>query len=82
VEILFPVEEENLKERIVHILDVLLADNVKARILNPDGTYTKVDKRGKVRCLAHERFCLEADEENRQEKEPKKRVFIPEEPAD
>ena len=80
VEILFPVEEESLKERMVHILKVLLADNVKARILNPDGSYVKVDKRGKVRCCAHECFCEEADEENKQETEPKRRVFIPEEP--
>ena len=30
VEILFPVEDEKLKARICHILEVQLADNVKA----------------------------------------------------
>ena len=81
VEILFPVEAEDLKERLIHILDVLLADNVKARILNPDGLYTRVDKRGKVQSCAHEIFCIEAGQENAPEEEKKKRVFIPEEAA-
>ena len=41
VEILFPVEDEKLKERLLHILDVQLNDNVKAHFLQPDGTYAK-----------------------------------------
>ena len=45
VEILFPVEDEKLKERLLHILDVQLNDNVKAHFLQPDGTYAKKDKR-------------------------------------
>ncbi len=48
VEILFPVENPVLKEQVIHILDVELADNVKARVLQTDGSYEKVDKRGKV----------------------------------
>ena len=48
VEILFPVEDEALKEQVIHILKVELEDNVKAHILQPDGTYEKEDKRGKV----------------------------------
>ena len=79
VEILFPVEEEDLKERIIHILDILLADNAKARILTPEGTYVRVDKRGKVRLCAQEVFCEEALIANRVDKESKSRVFIPEE---
>jgi polyphosphate kinase len=43
VEIMFPVENHQLKRRIVDgILGVLLADNVKARELQPDGTYRHV----------------------------------------
>ena len=48
VEIMFPVEDEGLKEKVIHILEVELEDNVKAHILQPDGTYEKEDKRGKV----------------------------------
>jgi len=43
VEILFPIEEPRLRNRIVDgLLGVSLMDNVKARILQPDGTYIRV----------------------------------------
>ena len=60
VEIMFPVEDEKLKEEVIHILDVELEDNVKAHILQPDGTYAKEDKRGKVLVNSQEQFCREA----------------------
>lgn len=60
VEIMFPVEEESLKEQVMHVLKVQLEDNVKAHILKPDGTYEKPDKRGKVLVSSQEQFCEEA----------------------
>jgi polyphosphate kinase len=40
VEVMFPIEAPDLRERILHeILPAHLMDNVKARILQPDGTY-------------------------------------------
>ena len=39
VEIVVPVLDEAVKERICKILDVLLSDNVKARFMCSDGTY-------------------------------------------
>ncbi len=43
VEILFPIEDPRLRTRIVDgILGVALIDNVKARELQPDGTYRRV----------------------------------------
>jgi polyphosphate kinase len=43
VEIMFPIEDPRLKNRIVDgILGVVLMDNVKARLLQPDGTYRRV----------------------------------------
>jgi len=42
VEVLFPVKDALLRERIQHeILDAYLADNRKARILQKDGTYIR-----------------------------------------
>lgn len=42
VEVMFPVEDPELKKRIVdEILPAYLRDNVKARVLGPDGTYLK-----------------------------------------
>jgi polyphosphate kinase len=44
VEIMFPIEDPQLKRRLVDgILGVVLADNVKARELQADGTYRRVD---------------------------------------
>ncbi len=60
VEIMFPVEDPQLKEQVIHILKVQLEDNVKAHVLQPDGTYEKIDKRGKALVTAQEQFCEEA----------------------
>ncbi len=45
VEVIFPVEHTELKNRLVHeILAIDLADNMKARELLPDGTYRRVQR--------------------------------------
>jgi polyphosphate kinase len=41
VELMFPVEQKDLKKRIVHILTTCLQDTGKAHILKSDGTYEK-----------------------------------------
>lgn len=76
VEILFPVEDDKLKEEIIHILDVQLADNLKAHLLLPDnvidkekdspvniygGIYKKAERRGKAGVSAQMTFCREAE---------------------
>ena len=80
VEILFPVLNPELKEKVWHILDVQLRDTVKAQLLMPDGTYEKVDKRGKELCNAQEQFCEEYIAATRKDKEEQKqaRTFKPE----
>lgn len=78
VEIVFPVEDERLKEEVKHILEIQLADNVKAHVLQPDGRYEKIDKRGKVLLNSQDYFCEEAWENARlPENSVDKRVFIP-----
>ncbi len=42
VELTFPVQQENLKKKIVDVLRAQMADNRKARILKPDGGYERV----------------------------------------
>lgn len=44
VEIMFPVEDARLKAEVKHILDVQLADNVKAQLMQPDGSYVRVSE--------------------------------------
>lgn len=42
LELLTPVRDRNLRQRLVNILETFFADNVKARTLKPDGTYERV----------------------------------------
>ena len=81
VEITFPVEDERLQKKVRHILDVQVADNTKAHILQPSGNYEKIDRRGKVLVGSQDQFCREAVEYARQKpQEEDSRVFIPAEP--
>ena len=42
IEAVFPIEDGNLRDRIIHeILATILGDNVKARFLQPDGSYCR-----------------------------------------
>ena len=43
VEMLYPIENQRIIEDLEEILALYLKDNVKARILNSDGTYTKLE---------------------------------------
>lgn len=85
VEIVFPVEDEGIKDEIKHVLDLEFRDNVKAHILKSSGLYEKQDKRGKTLINSQMEFCLEATERAKaakKEKKEKKRVFVPAEPAE
>ena len=81
VEIVFPVEAETVREQVMHILEVQLADNVKAHILQPDGSYEKPDLRGKVKVNSQDQFCEEAvhnaDLERKKIDPAERRTFIP-----
>ncbi len=79
VEILFPVEDPRLCSEVKHILDIQLADNRKAHILQSDGSYEKVDRRGKTALNCHEYFMEEAIRRAAPEetKIMETRVFVP-----
>lgn len=81
VEILYPVERPELKEKLLHILDSHLRDNVKASILQPDGSYEKQSRRGRALFNSQEAFCREAILAARaavEESEAPTRTFVPE----
>ncbi len=80
VEIMFPIEQPDLKEKTAHILQCLLKDTLKAQILQPDGSYEKVDRRGKEPFGAQKNFCKEAIAATKAMEEDilEERVFIPE----
>lgn len=77
VEIMFPVEDEELKAKVIHILDVQLADNLKAHFLKSDGTYEKMKRRGKVAINSQEAFEKEAIEAVKKTEKYSQRVFVP-----
>ena len=81
VEILFPIDHDSLKEKIIGMLKIMLADNVKAQIMQQDGTYERIDRRGKQLLCAQHYFTNEAKELAKHREAPgNSRVFIPAEP--
>ena len=66
VEILFPVEDESLKNEIIEMLNIGLSDTKKAYLMQPDGTYAKSDLRGRKLLSAQETFVKMALEQSKQ----------------
>lgn len=42
IETLFPIEDLTLKQELMNVLEISLADNVQARVLRPDGSYVRL----------------------------------------
>jgi len=61
IEIIFPVTAANLRRRLIEALETFFADNVKARVLRPDGTYQKAPRKGPA-VRSQEHFHREAVE--------------------
>ena len=77
VELIFPLESEDVRAKVMHILEVLLKDNKKAYFLDKSGEYVRMDKRGKKLISAQETFCREAQKSIKKEKKKPERVFVP-----
>ena len=61
VEVAAPVEDERLKKRIREMFRVLMSDNVKAREMQPDGSYVHTERKdGEEAVNAQEFFYAEA----------------------
>ncbi len=79
VEIVFPVEREELRADLRHFLSLELSDTIKAHVLTPEGNYEKPDRRGKKAINSQKELCKEARENaRRKEQVLTDRVFIPE----
>ncbi len=63
VEIMFPILDDEIKRQVDEILDIQMSDNVKAHVQKEDGTYEKIDKRGKTLMNSQEFFCKRATDE-------------------
>ena len=62
IELVFPIEDEELKQRAFEILETLWNDNTNARIMQPDTTYQHVNRRGKAVCSSQLTFYRQAQE--------------------
>lgn len=79
VEIMFPLEDKEIQQKALHILETELADTVKAQIMQPDGTYVRVDRTGKELINSQLVFGQEAKKAAKKSAEPENnRVFVPE----
>lgn len=61
VEVAAPVKSPELRKRVLHIFDIMMRDNVKARIQLPDGTYKRISPaEGENALMAQQYFIDEA----------------------
>ena len=80
VELLFPVEDPDCRARVKEVLDVELADTVRAHFLSPDGSYHKLDLRGKEKLDSQQKLIDLADAAiAERHKNEDNHEFIPEE---
>lgn len=62
VELVFPVEDPDLKQRMFDTLDLMLRDNINARRMTGGKEYVRVDRRGKAPCNSQTEFSRFAHE--------------------
>ncbi|PRR86372.1 RNA degradosome polyphosphate kinase [Clostridium luticellarii] len=60
VELLFPIEDGDVKNKLKKILNIQLNDTIKARILTSDGSYSHIDKRGGKQALDSQKLFYES----------------------
>ncbi len=75
VEVACPIYDKKIKERLLHCLDVMLQDNVKARVMQSDGTY-KRKPQGERSINSQEVFMEEALRANASKKVEKKLTLM------
>ncbi|OON87958.1 RNA degradosome polyphosphate kinase [Oribacterium sp. C9] len=80
IEIVFPVHDADIRKRLQHILDLELADNVKASVMDENGEYHHADLRGRKQINSQIIQCEEALKQTKKltkAKDAEKKMFIP-----
>jgi polyphosphate kinase len=57
VELMFPIEDPLLWQRVMKVIEVQLADTERTRLMLPDGSYVRVDRRGKPHMDCQMELC-------------------------
>ncbi|WP_127848415.1 RNA degradosome polyphosphate kinase [Lacticaseibacillus hulanensis] len=60
VEILFPILQDNIRAQVNNIFDLMWEDNAKTRVLQPDATWERIDRRGRTPFNVQEYFVANA----------------------
>jgi polyphosphate kinase len=77
IELLVPVEDQPAKVRLMGILDTYFEDNVKARVLQPDGSYVRVKAGRRRRRRSQEALYEEATRRLREAQQSQTTTFEP-----
>lgn len=82
VEVMMPVDDEDIKQRMIGILNAIFRDNHNARRLGPDGVFETVRPEGNEQRFSSQRFFREETNREYQEKEKnraveRKKIFQP-----
>lgn len=62
VELVFPIEDPDLKQRAFSMLDLMLSDNINAQMMQNSKEYQHIDRRGKSPCNCQLEFSRRAQE--------------------
>jgi polyphosphate kinase len=65
VELMFPVESISARQQIMDILNLQLKDTDRASLMQPDGSYARIDRRGKRHVDSQQTLCLMASDAER-----------------
>lgn len=79
VELVFPVEDEDLKQRTFGILDLAMNDSINARVQDANAIYTLVSRRGKKPLNSQTEFSRLAKQalENKKTVQVEEKPFVP-----
>jgi len=62
IEILFPIDDKEIKRTLIDVLKLYFRDNTNAWHLGPDGVYERLTPAGKRHFRAQEALCIQAEE--------------------
>ena len=75
IEVIFPIEDEGIKKRLEDTIEIMLKDDVKARVQKPDGSYEYIKKSGQY--CSQEKIYENLAQHVKENYSSKDTVFIP-----
>jgi polyphosphate kinase len=81
IELMIPVENGTIQKRLLAILKTALSDNVKARVMQPDGSYKKETSSPKNPIRSQEQLLKDALKASNESRAARRRKFEPHLPS-